>query len=296
MGKLVRMISKDGSVMACALDSTDIAAEIERLHQTSAVVTAALGRLATAGAIMGYNLKHPEDSLTLRIKADGPAGTLTVVADGRGTVKACVDQPVVEIPLNTAGKLDVRGAVGSNGSLCVIKDLGLKEPYVGQVPLVSGEIAEDITSYYAVSEQTPTVCGLGVLVDPDLSVRAAGGYLVQLLPFADEACIDVLEKNLQGLPPVSAMIDGGTQPQEICERLLAGLNPNLLEDPAEVGYHCDCSAERSAKVVGSLAVEELQAMIEEDGGCEICCHFCGEKYQFSAEELRQMIEAKRKKA
>ena len=132
MGKLVRMISEDGSVMACALDSTDIAAEIERLHQTSAVVTAALGRLATAGAIMGYNLKHPEDSLTLRIKADGPAGTLTVVADGKGTVKACVDQPVVEIPLNTAGKLDVRGAVGSNGSLCVIKDLGLKEPYVGR--------------------------------------------------------------------------------------------------------------------------------------------------------------------
>lgn len=240
MARLTRAISADGSVMAMAIDSTDIAARIEEIHHTSAVVTAALGRLATAASMMGVMLKGEGDSVTVRVDADGPAGVLIAVADSRGFVKAYVENPVVELPLNARGKLDVAGAVGRNGYLRVIKDLGLKEPYSGQVPLVSGELAEDVTQYYAVSEQTPTVCGLGVLVNPDLTVRAAGGFLVQLLPFADDAAIDQLERNVKAIPPASAMIDQGMQPAEICEKLLEGLSPQILDDylPA---YRCDCS-------------------------------------------------------
>lgn len=295
MGKLVRMISEDGSVMACALDSTDIANEIERVHQPSAVVTAALGRLATAVSMMGFSLKGENDTITIRVDGGGPAGRLIAVSDSSGNVKACADQNVVEIPLNAAGKLDVKGAVGTDGFLSVIKDLGLKEPYIGQTPLISGEIAEDITNYYAVSEQIPTVCGLGVLVNPDLTVRAAGGFLVQLLPFADEACIDVLEENLKTLPPVSAMFERGDSPEKICETLLAGLNPNILEETA-TAYRCDCSEARAERTVRSLPVEDLQEILDEDKGCEICCHFCGAKYSFTEEQLSDMIEAKKQAA
>lgn len=295
MGKLVRMLSEDGSVMACALDSTDIAAEIEHIHEPSAVVTAALGRLATTASMIGFSLKGKDDTVTLRIDGGGPAGRLIAVADSSGNVKACADQTIVEIPLNAAGKLDVKGAVGTNGYLSVIKDFGLKEPYIGQTPLVSGEIAEDITNYYAVSEQIPTVCGLGVLVNPDLTVRAAGGFLVQLLPFADESCIDVLEANLKTLPPVSAMFEQGYPPQKICEFLLAGLNPNLLEE-ANTTYRCDCSEARAERTVRSLPVEDLQEMLDEDGGCEICCHFCGAKYRISKKQLAAMIHKKKQAA
>lgn len=291
MGKLTRMISKDGSVMVCAVDSTDICGEIERIHQTSAVVTAALGRLTTAASIMGYNLKSEGDSLTLRIKADGPTGTLTAVSDWHGNVKASVDNPIVEIPLNPQGKLDVRGAVGTNGALCVIRDLGLKEPYVGQVPLISGEIAEDITNYYATSEQIPTVCGLGVLVNPDLTVRAAGGYLIQLLPFADENCIGVIEQNLKEALPVSAMIDSGMSPLDICRALLNHLDPDVLEEDS-VAYKCDCNRKRVEKILQSLERKELVDMHDEDDGCEVCCHFCNTKYNFSAEELQMLIARK----
>ena len=182
MSNLVRAITADGSAVAIALNSTEIVGEIEKIHKTSAVVTAALGRLATGASLMGYMLKNEQDSITLRIKADGPAGSLIAVANSHGNVKAYVQNPVVEIPLNSKGKLDVAGAVGTDGFLSVIKDIGLKEPYSGQVPLVSGEIAEDITSYYAISEQIPTVCALGVLVNPDLTVKSAGGFLIQLLP------------------------------------------------------------------------------------------------------------------
>lgn len=288
------MISEDGSVMACALDSTDIVSEIERIHQPSAVVTAALGRLATAASMIGFSLKGRDDSVTLRIEGGGPAGRLLAVANAGGNVKAYVDQPIVEIPLNDAGKLDVRAAVGTDGFLSVIKDLGLKEPYIGQTPIVSGEIAEDITSYYATSEQIPTVCGLGVLVNPDLTVRSAGGFLVQLLPFADEACIDVLEENLKTIPAVSSMFEKGYTPEQICNMLLNGLNPNILED-VSTAYECDCSYERAERTVYSLPPEDLTELMEEDGGCEICCHFCGKKYNFTAEDLGNMIEEKKRR-
>lgn len=274
MGRLKRAIAKDASVVACAVDATDIVAQIEQIHQTSAVVTAALGRLSIAASMMGYGLKGQNDTITLRVSGGGPSGMLTAVADSRGNVKADVEHPIVELPLNAQGKLDVGGAVGADGTLSVVKDLGLKEPYVGVVPLVSGEIAEDIAQYFATSEQTPTVCGLGVLVKPDLTVQVAGGYLIQVLPFASDACIDTIENNLKTLPPMTKMMTEGMTPDQIALRLLDGLEPNLL-DEAEVAYHCDCSRERTERMLLSLGAKELQSLEEEQKTIEVCCHFCG---------------------
>lgn len=284
MAKTVRAISKDGSVVAAAIDAKDIVSEIENIHKTSAVVTAALGRLSVAASLMGIGLKGENDSLTLRLNGGGPAGALIAVADSRGNVKSYVGNPVVEIPLNQYGKLDVAGAVGKDGTLSVVKDLGLKEPYAGQVPVVSGEIAEDIASYFAVSEQIPTVCGLGVLVNPDLSVNSAGGYLIQLLPFADEACIDVLEKNVRELPSVTQMLSSGVTAEEMALKVLDGLEPEVL-DEQECAYKCDCSRERVERALISLGREELSKMAEEEEKIEVCCHFCSKKYYFTRDEI-----------
>lgn len=284
MAKIVRTISMDASVTATAIDATDIVAEIERIHQPSAVVTAALGRLSIAASLIGIGLKNDTDSVTLRLNGNGPAGALIAVADSRGNVKSYVSNPIVEIPLNSYGKLDVAGAVGKEGTLSVVKDLGLKEPYVGQIPIVSGEIAEDIASYFAMSEQIPTVCGLGVLVNPDLSVKAAGGYLIQLLPFADEACIDILEKNVNSLPSVTQMLTSGVTAEEMAMKVLDGLTPNVL-DEFNCAYKCDCSRERVERALVSLGNEELQKMAEEEENIEVCCHFCDKKYNFSSEEI-----------
>jgi molecular chaperone Hsp33 len=293
MAKLVRTISEDGSVMAIAIDSTDIVSQIEQIHQTSAVVTAALGRLTTAASMMGVMLKGEKDSLTLRMDGGGATGVLIAVADSRGNVKSYVANPVVEIPLNQYGKLDVSGAVGKDGTLSVIKDIGLKEPYSGQIPIVSGEIAEDITQYYAVSEQTPTVCGLGVLVNPDLTVQAAGGYLIQLLPFADEKCIDIIEENLKKVPPVSSMYAQGMTPETVCNQLLDGLNPNVL-DSFESAYQCDCSKERVERALISLGKEELMRLKEEQDTVEVCCHFCNKKYTFNHQDIDRWIRSTKK--
>ena len=244
MAKIVRTISADASVTATAIDALDIVSRIEQIHQPSAVVTAALGRLSIAASLIGIGLKGANDSVTIRLNGDGATGALIAVADSRGNVKSYVSNPIVEIPLNRFGKLDVAGAVGRNGTLSVVKDLGLKEPYVGQVPIVSGEIAEDIASYFAVSEQIPTVCGLGVLVNPDLTVKAAGGYLIQLLPFADEKCIDILEANVNKLPPVTKMLDSGMTSEDIAMKVLDGLEPNIL-DSFGCEYRCRARAYKS---------------------------------------------------
>lgn len=289
MGKLYRAISADGSAFAEVLDAKDIVSEIERIHKTSAVVTAGLGRLSIAASLMGYMLKGENDSITLRVNGGGKTGQLTAVADNWGNVKSCVDNPVVEIPLNSKGKLDVGGAVGCDGTLSVVRDMGLKEPYVGVIPLVSGEIAEDIASYYATSEQIPTVCSLGVLVNPDLTVKAAGGFLVQLLPFADEKCIGIIEKNVSALRPISAMLDEGITPEEIAGMLLDGLDPNEL-DSAEPVYGCDCSRERTEHVLISIGKSELEAMADEGKDTEVCCHFCGKKYVFTPDDIRGLIK------
>lgn len=287
MGILKRAIAKDASVVSCALHATDIVAEIERIHQTSAVITAGLGRLAIAASMMGYGLKGVDDSVTLQVKGGGPAGTLVAVANGKGNVKCYAENTVVEIPLNSAGKLDVGGAVGTDGTLSVIKDLGLKEPYVGVIPLVSGEIAEDVVQYYATSEQTPTVCGLGVLVNPDLTVNVAGGYLLQVLPFASDECIDILENNIKNLPSVTEMMKNGITAEEIALKLLDGLEPNIL-DESEVFYQCDCSRERTEAILYSVGKDEIQNMIDEKKDIEMCCHFCDKKYNFTVEDLKRI--------
>ena len=287
MGNLYRAISADGSAFAAVLDAKDIVSEIEHIHKTSAVVTAALGRLSIAASLMGYMLKGEEDSITLRIDADGPAGQLVAVADSHGNVKSCVTNPVVEIPLNSAGKLDVAGAVGRDGTLSVVKDMGMREPYVGVIPLVSGEIAEDIASYYATSEQIPTVCALGVLVDTDLSVKSAGGFLVQLLPFADEKCIDQIEKNVSAMRPVSALLSEGVTPEQIANMLLEGLEPNEL-DSAKPVYKCDCSRERTERVLISIGRQELESIAAEGKDTAVSCHFCGKEYVFTPQEISRL--------
>jgi len=291
MGKLVRAISGNGAAVCQALDSTDLVGTLERYHKTSAVVTAAAGRLLTAASIMGSMLKGERDTVTLRVAADGPAGSVVAVADANGNAKGYAVNPVVELPLNRYGKLDVSGAVGKNGNLFVVKDLGLREPYVGLVPLVSGEIAEDVTSYFAVSEQIPTVCALGVLVNPDLTVRAAGGFILQLLPGAGEEDISRVEKATADLPSVTRMLTDGLTPEEIALKTLAGMEPHLL-DARTVEYRCGCSRERMAAALSSLDAAELRAMAEEDGQAELCCHFCPSRYVFSREELLGMISAK----
>lgn len=288
MGKIVRTISADASVVASAIDATDIVAEIEKIHTTSAVVTAALGRLAIAASLMGNSLKGEKDTITLKINGNGPAGTLLAVSDSKGNVKAYVGNSVVEIPLNKYGKLDVKGAVGTEGLVSVIKDLGLKEPFVGQVPIVSGEIAEDIANYFATSEQIPTVCGLGVLVNPDLTVKKAGGFLIQLLPFADEDVITKLEDNIKKIDSVTNMLQAGMTAEDIAMKVLDGMTPNVL-DEFSVAYKCDCSRERVERALISLGKNELQEMAEEDKPTEVCCHFCNKKYSFNKEEIKSLI-------
>ncbi len=288
MGKIVRTISADASVVASAIDATDIVAEIEKIHQTSAVVTAALGRLSIAASLIGNGLKGENDTITVRMNGKGLTGTLLAVSDSRGNVKAYVNNPVVEIPLNQFGKLDVKGAVGTDGLLSVIKDLGLKEPFVGQVSIVSGEIAEDIANYYAVSEQIPTVCGLGVLVNPDLTVKKAGGYLIQLLPFAPESCIDKLEENIKSLPSVTQMLSDGLSAEDIALKVLEGLDPNVL-DESKAAYKCDCSKKRVERALISIGKKELEEMIEEQEKTEVSCHFCNKKYVFEKEEMKSLI-------
>lgn len=284
MGILKRAISKDASAVSIALDATDIVNEIEKIHQTSAVVTAALGRLSIAASMMGFGLKGKDDSISLKIDGGGPAGMLIAVSDGMGNVKSYVQNPVVEIPLNSVGKLDVAGAVGKDGTLTVSKDLGLKEPYCGMVPIVSGEIGEDIANYFVSSEQVPTVCGLGVLVNPDLSVKCAGGFLIQLLPFADENCISTIENNVSKIKSVTDLFSSGKKPEEIALELLEGLEPNLL-DESNPEYKCDCSRERTERILAGLGSEELKKLADEQPVTEVCCHFCGKKYTFSSDEL-----------
>lgn len=293
MKNLYRTISADGSAFAAVLDAKEIVSEIEKINKSSAVITAGLGRLTIAASLIGYMLKGEDDSLTLRIDGDGPAGQLVAVSDSSGNVKSYVTNPVVEIPLNSKGKLDVAGAVGKNGTLSVIRDMGLKEPYVGIIPLVSGEIAEDIANYYATSEQIPTVCSLGVLVDKDLTVKSAGGFLIQLLPFADEKCIDIIEKNISELPPVSQLLAEGKTPEELSMELLAGLEPEPL-DSATVKFKCDCSRQRTEQILISLGKKELSDIAAENKDTSVKCHFCGKEYVFTPAEIQKLADNEKK--
>lgn len=288
MGKIVRALSADGGVFCCAADTTDMVQALFEIHKTTPVATAALGRLSTAAAIMGSLLKNETDTLTLRLNGGGPAGNLVAVSDWRGNVRCYAGNPQVDLPLNEKGKLDVAGYVGKEGFLGVIRDLGLKEPYATQSPIVSGEIAEDITYYYAISEQIPTVCALGVLVDRDWSVLKAGGFLLQLLPPVHEPHIDVIEQNIKVMGSVTDLMMSGKSTEDIALLGLSGLGGSIL-DSWEISYHCPCSRERTERILLSLGREELNRMKNEKT-TEVCCHFCGEKYLFTGDEINQLIQ------
>lgn len=273
----IRAISEDGGVVFCGVDSTQLVRDMERLHHTSAVTSAALGRLLTAAGMMGVMLKNDDNTVTLRVKGGGPAGIVLATANGKGEVKGYVDEPVVELPLRADGKLDVGGAIGRDGTLTVVKSLGMKEPYTGQISLVSGEIAEDITSYYAVSEQTPTVCGLGVLVDKDLSILSAGGFLLQLLPGATDEEITRLEQNIAGMQSVTQLLQEGKTPVDFMQIALAGFAPQILDEQT-ICYRCDCTQQHVEDMMLSLGKEQMKQLLEEEPTAEAVCHYCSKKY------------------
>ncbi len=285
---LMRALTQDGSAMIVAADSTQIVQTAHEIHGLSKTMTAALGRALTAVSMMGSLLKEEKQSVTLRFCGDGPAGTICCVSDWRGNVRGYADHPEAELPPNAKGKLDVGGAVG-RGQMHVLRDLGLDMPYVGVASIVSGEIAEDVTNYFASSEQTPSVCALGVLVHPDFNCRAAGGFLVQLLPYADPAVVETIESNIGKIDSVSRMVDSGMTPQDIIDTVFAGLAYDTL-DTAEIDYVCPCSRERYARALLSLGKEELQRLVNEDEPVETLCSFCGKKYVFGLDEVRAMLE------
>ncbi|MCM1026204.1 MAG: Hsp33 family molecular chaperone HslO [Roseburia sp.] len=283
---IVRATAADAQIRAFACSTKGVVEAARQAHNTSPVVTAALGRLLSAGAMMGCMLKGEKDLLTLQIKGDGPVQGLTVTADAFGRVKGYAVTPDVILPANAVGKLDVAGAVGQ-GTLSVIKDLGLKEPYVGQTALQTGEIAEDLTYYFAASEQTPSGVGLGVLMNRDNTVRQAGGFIVQLMPFASEETVSRLEENLGRISAVTALLDEGRTPEQMLELLLDGLEPEI-NDTVSAAFYCSCSRERIEKVLISLGKKEIREMIEDGETIEVNCQFCGRHYLFTVAELEEI--------
>lgn len=284
---LVRATAADAQIRAFAATTVDTVERARKIHDTSPVMTAALGRLLTAGAMMGGMLKGDNDLLTLQVSGDGPAGGLTVTADSKGSVKGYANEPQVILPANGQGKLDVGGAIG-RGTLRVIKDMGLKEPYMGQTQLQTGEIAEDLTYYFAASEQSPSCVGLGVLMERNNTVRQAGGFIVQLMPFAEEETIRRLESALGRVSSVTALLDEGRTPEAILGLLLEDMDMQILE-MTPVRYQCNCSKERVMRALISIGRKELEEMIAEAEPIEVNCHFCGEHYVFGVDELREIL-------
>ncbi|MDF2631491.1 MAG: Hsp33 family molecular chaperone [Caproiciproducens sp.] len=291
MDRIIRCITSDGSIMAAAIDSTYIVATAQQIHGTSAVATAALGRLLTGASMMGSMLKKKGATITLKIKGGGPLGAVIAIADSDGNCRGYVDNPTVELPLKPNGKLDVGKAVGKDGLLGVMRDFGEGRPYIGQVEIKSGEIAEDITNYYATSEQIPTVCALGVLVDKaDVSKVLAGGLLIQILPGAAQAEIDKLEKNISEMEPVTSMLASGMSIEDICKTALKGFEMEIL-DEFKVGYACNCSKERVERALATLKPEDILSLADEKGFAEAKCQYCNHTYQFSKQELKAIAEA-----
>ena len=285
---LIRATAANGQVRAFGVTSRELTETAKNAHDTSPVATAALGRLMSAAVMMGADLKGENDLLTLRMEGDGPMGGLLATADSHGNVKGYAFHPEVLLPPNARGKLDVGGALGA-GMLSVVKDIGLKEPYVGQTNLVSGEIAEDLTYYYAASEQIPCSIALGVLMNKDNTVRQAGGFMIQLLPGASDELIDRLEGRLGELPSITALLDAGKTPEEILSGLLGDFDLEILEKKP-VQFHCDCSRERVERAIVSIGKKEIREMIEEGKPIEAGCQFCNKKYSFSVEELEELLQ------
>ncbi|MDE6314668.1 MAG: Hsp33 family molecular chaperone HslO [Lachnospiraceae bacterium] len=285
---IVRATGADNQIRAFAATTRDMVEFARAAHNTSPVATAALGRLLTAGSIMGAMQKNEKDILTLKVRGNGPLGGITVTADAKSNVKGYVDHPEVMLPPNNQGKLDVAGAVGV-GMLQVIKDMGLKEPYVGQTILTTSEIAEDLTYYFATSEQVPSSVGLGVLMEKNNTVKRAGGFIIQLLPFTEDAVIDKLEENLKNVTSVTDMLEEGLTPEDILEKLLEGLEPVITEQ-MDTSFQCNCSEEKIEKMLSSLGKKELQEMIDDGETIEVNCHFCNEKYHVTVERLQQLLD------
>ncbi len=290
---ILRAMTRDGSARAFVINSTEMVNTAIGYHKTTPTASALLGRTLTAASMMGTLLKDKGNTLTLNIRGDGPAKNVIAVSDYAGNVKGYIAEPYIDIPKKSNGKLDVSGAIG-NGTLSVVKDIGLKEPYSGMINLVSGEIAEDITQYFAVSEQTPSLCALGVLIDRDYTCKAAGGVLVSLLPFAAEETIAQLEKNAEKLSNISRLFDEGKSCQEVLDIVLDGIEYDLF-DELEVGYACDCSRERCARALVSLGKDEVENVLAEcrDEGkpeeIQFECHFCDKKYLFTKEDIKKMF-------
>ena len=287
---IVRATAAGETVRAFAIRSTELTAEAREIHHTYPVVTAALGRLLSAGAMMGSMMKGENDKLTLQMKGDGPIIQMTVTADSHGNVKGFAANPAVDIPLKRAGKLDVGGAVGK-GLLTVIMDLGLKEPYNGQVEIQTGEIGDDLAYYYTVSEQTPSIVGLGVMVDTDSSVKHAGGFIIQVMPDAKEETIEALEAKVAAAEPVTTMMDKGMGPEEILEYYLEDLDLKITEK-MPVRYYCGCSKEKVAEALATISTEDLKEMINDGEEIEVKCYFCNSAYKFSTAELEEMIASR----
>lgn len=288
MDKLVRGTAKDGMVRVIGAITTDIVNYGTKAHECTPVASATLGRMLTAGVLIGSTLKSEKEKVTLKMDGGGEAKGVTVVADSKGNVKGYIGNPYIDLPLNAKGKLDVSKAIGKNGMLYVIKDLGLKDPYVGQVPITSGEIAEDFTYYFTVSEQTPSAVALGVLVDKDLSIKAAGGFIIQMMPDADELLADILMYRLQEIPPVTQMIAEGKTIEDILQYIFDGMDLKLLQE-SKPEYKCDCSRDKIEKALISIGEKDLKEIYNDNKDEEVVCNFCNKKYSFSHEDIGKML-------
>ncbi len=286
---IVRAITKDGFVKAMAISSTNLVERARNIHKTTPTATAALGRVLTAASMMGNLQKVEDGALTIQVKGGGPLGTILATSDATGNVRGYVHNPSITLLEKYAGKLDVGAAVGTDGMLTVIRDLQMKEPYIGSVALVSGEIADDVTAYFAQSEQTPTACALGVLVDTDQSVKVAGGYLIQLLPGTPDEVIDKLEAGIQKAGAVTPMLEEGLSPEEILRRVLADFETEFLET-TPVEYRCYCSRERVLQTLITIGKKDLQELVEDNKPIRVECQFCDNVYEFSPQELKTLLE------
>lgn len=289
---LVKSLAFDGQIRAYAVDATETVSTAQKLHDTWSAASAALGRSLVGTLLLASASLQGDETMTVKINGNGPVGGIVVDGNANGTVKGYVQNPHVHLPLNDKHKIDVKGAVGTEGFLAVTKDLDLKEPFTGQVPLVSGELGEDFTYYLAKSEQIPSSVGLSVFVNSDNSIETAGGFMIQVMPGAKEETISQIEKRLAEIPMVSEMMRDGKKPEDILNEILGAENVKVL-DKMPVSYHCDCSRERFLGVLTSLPTDQLQEMADEDHGAEAVCHFCGKKYQFTEDELRKIIKVKK---
>lgn len=291
---LVKSLAFDGQIRAYAVDATETVSKAQQLHDTWSAASAALGRSLIGTLLLSSASLQGDEKMTVKINGNGPVGGIVVDGNANGTVKGYVQHPHIHLPLNDKNKIDVSGAVGTDGFLAVTKDLGLKEPFTGQVPLVSGELGEDFTYYLAKSEQIPSSVGLSVFVNNDNTIKTAGGFMLQVMPGAKDEVLDQVEKRLNEIPMVSEMMNAGKKPEDILNEILGAENVKIL-DKMDVSYYCDCSRERFWNVLKTLPVDQLKEMADEDHGAEAVCHFCGKKYHFSEKELNDIITKKQAK-